>query len=247
MPLYNSSEVFVPAKQYGNTIHKKTERNAQCARVHLWSHLQVDCSQSPIFSWDRLDIPRLTVTRVLLFGGGRSEKTAPAPLSSFDTHARWQPVTQSARSRWSYGKMSNLQANSLFSMHNNWPLYLLKPYVSFILKLFLPLTFTVFVRIHNTFRKIKVVQVICIMFRDKWIILFSKFSFCGDFSLHLHEMVQFKKHQETSRKLKIYKGMIWFLKLANIDINTSDMSCSNRLPNRYFSKIDVGCPCFKTW
>ena len=34
MPLYNSSEVFVPAKQYGNTIHsdsldiKKTERDA---------------------------------------------------------------------------------------------------------------------------------------------------------------------------------------------------------------------------
>ena len=34
MPLYNSSEVFVPSKQYGNTIHsdsldiKKTERDA---------------------------------------------------------------------------------------------------------------------------------------------------------------------------------------------------------------------------
>ena len=33
-------------------------------------------------------------------GGGRN----PRPLSSFDTHARWQPVTQSARSRPSYGK-----------------------------------------------------------------------------------------------------------------------------------------------
>ena len=76
-------------------------------------------------------------------------------------------------------------------------LILIKHYGSFILKLFLPLTFTVFVRIQNTFRKIKVVQVICIMFRDKWIIL------------HLHEMVQFKKHQETSRKLKIYKGMVF--------------------------------------
>ena len=137
----------------------------------------------------------------LLGGGGEGRENRPRPLSSFDTHARWQPVTQSARSRWSYGKIedceqSNLQANSLFSMHNNWPLYLLKPYGSFILKLFLPLTFTVFVRIQNTFR-IKVVQVICIMFRDKWIIL------------HLHEMVQFKKHQETSRKLKIYKGMVF--------------------------------------
>ena len=49
----------------------------------------------------------------------------------------------------------------------------------------------------------------CIMFRDKWIILFFKFPFCGDFSLHLLKMVQFKKHQETSRKLKIFKGMFF--------------------------------------
>ena len=27
----------------------------------------LDCSQSPIFSWDRLDIPRLTVTAILIF------------------------------------------------------------------------------------------------------------------------------------------------------------------------------------
>ena len=41
--------------------------------------LRVDCSQSPIFSWDRLDIPRLTVTAT----------NRPHPLGSFDTHARW--------------------------------------------------------------------------------------------------------------------------------------------------------------
>ena len=75
-------------------------------------------------------------------------------------------------------------------------LILIKHYGSFILKLFLPLTFTVFLRIQNTFRKIKVVWVICIMFRDQWIILFFKFPFCGDFSLHLHKMVQ-----ETSRNI----------------------------------------------
>ena len=49
----------------------------------------VDCSQSPIFSWDRLDILRLTVTAILIFkctegadvgdysscwGGGRARK-----------------------------------------------------------------------------------------------------------------------------------------------------------------------------
>ena len=140
-------------------------------------------------------------------------------------------------------KMSNLQANSLFSMHNNWPLYLLKPYVSFILKLFLPLTFTVFVRIQNTFTKIKVVQVICIMFRDKWIILFSHFAVTSVYiSMKWYNSRNIKKHDASWKCTKA-----WFLKHANIDINTSDMSCSNRLPNRYFSKIDVGCPCFKTW
>ena len=55
----------------------------------------------------------------------------------------------------------------------------------------------------------------CVMFRDKWIIRFFKFPFCGDFSLHLHKMI--KKYQETSRELKAFKGM--FLKLANADIN----------------------------
>ena len=28
------------------------------------------------------------------------------------------------------------------------------------------------------------------MFPDKWIIRFFKFPFCGDFSLHLHKMVE---------------------------------------------------------
>ena len=43
--------------------------------------------------------------------------------------------------------------------------------------------------------------------KQKWILLFFKFPFYGDFSLHLHKME--KKHQETSRKLKIYKGMFF--------------------------------------
>ena len=65
------------------------------------------------------------------------------------------------------------------------------------LMLFLPLTLTVFVRIQNTFTKIKVVKVMCVMFRDKWIIRFFKFPFCGDFSLHLPKMVK-----EISRNIK---------------------------------------------
>ena len=38
-----------------------------------------------------------------------SSQTAPHPLSSFDTHVRWQPVTQSARSRRSYGKIEDCE------------------------------------------------------------------------------------------------------------------------------------------
>ena len=58
----------------------------------------LDCSQSPIFSRDRLDIPRLTVTAILIFkcteGAGVGDYSS-SPLSSFDTHARWQPITRS--------------------------------------------------------------------------------------------------------------------------------------------------------
>ena len=64
----------------------------------------VDCSQSPIFSWDRLDIPRLlTVMAILILkctegagvgdygwrGGKGFLPNRPRPLGSFDTHARW--------------------------------------------------------------------------------------------------------------------------------------------------------------
>ena len=37
----------------------------------VWTifEMTVDCSQSPMFSWDRLDIPRLTVTGILIFKG----------------------------------------------------------------------------------------------------------------------------------------------------------------------------------
>ena len=41
-----------------------------------------------------------------------SSQTALRPLSSFDTHARWQPVTQSARSRRSYGKIGDCEQSS---------------------------------------------------------------------------------------------------------------------------------------
>ena len=39
-------------------------------------------------------------------------QTAPCPLSGFDTHARWQPVTQSARSQRSYRKIGDCEQSS---------------------------------------------------------------------------------------------------------------------------------------
>ena len=51
-------------------------------------------------------------------GGRRFLPNRPHPLSSFDTHARWQPVTQSARSRWSYGKIEDCeQSNNVGATH----------------------------------------------------------------------------------------------------------------------------------
>ena len=60
------------------------------------------------------------------------------------------------------------------------------------------------------------------MFRDKWIVLFFKFPFCGDFSLHLYKMVQ-----EISRNITQAENLQRhvFLKLAHADINASDISC----------------------
>ena len=37
----------------------------------------------------------------------------PPPLRSFDTHARWQPVTQIARSRQSYGKIEDCEQSTV--------------------------------------------------------------------------------------------------------------------------------------
>ena len=42
-----------------------------------------------------------------------SNPNRPRPLSSFDTHVRWQPVTQSARSRRSQGKIGDCKQSTL--------------------------------------------------------------------------------------------------------------------------------------
>ena len=62
----------------------------------------VDCSQSPIYSWDHWGIARVTVNFFKCTEGadvgdyssrGGFLPNRPCPPSSFDTHARWQPVT----------------------------------------------------------------------------------------------------------------------------------------------------------
>ena len=50
---------------------------------------------------------RAAVTLLQSFYFSRFLPNRPCPLSSFDTHGRWQPVTQSARSRRSYGKIED--------------------------------------------------------------------------------------------------------------------------------------------
>ena len=45
-------------------------------------------------------------------GAGDGDYSRPHPLGSFDTHARWQPVTQSARSRRSYGKIEDCEQSN---------------------------------------------------------------------------------------------------------------------------------------
>ena len=47
-----------------------------------------------------------------------STQTAPRPLSSFGTHARWQLVTQSARSRRSYGKIEDCEQSMIYCDNN---------------------------------------------------------------------------------------------------------------------------------
>ena len=53
-------------------------------------------------------VPRGRASGIIALVAGRgrekNHQTAPRPLSSFDTHARWQPVMQSALSRQSYRK-----------------------------------------------------------------------------------------------------------------------------------------------
>ena len=84
---------------------------------------------SPLFSREIFVIYRVLplMAAVLIFkcteGAGVGDytcsprgrgQTAPRLLSSFDTHPRWHPVTHSARSRRSYGKIGDCEQSKVF-------------------------------------------------------------------------------------------------------------------------------------
>ena len=56
------------------------------------------------------------------------------------------------------------------------------------------------------------------MLRDKWIIRFFKFPLSGDFSLHLHKMVE-EISRNITRAENFQLHVSGFLELANADIN----------------------------
>ena len=70
-----------------------------------------DCSQSPIFSWDRLDIPRLTVTGILIFkcteGAGVGDYSSiflasfqTAPVAARNTKCSISMILRKNRGLW---------------------------------------------------------------------------------------------------------------------------------------------------
>ena len=110
---------------------------------------------------------------------------------------------------------------------------------SFILMLFLPLTDCVRSYSNYTIRKIKVVLVMCIMFRDKWIIRFFKFPFCGDFRLHLHKLVE-----EISRNItraENFRRHVFWNSLMLADIN------SHRCSTWAINKQNLWAKYFTSW
>ena len=58
--------VFHSSEKSGNPA-TKSQKTIKKLKKKLPSTIYLDCSQSSIFSWDRLDIPRLTVTGILIF------------------------------------------------------------------------------------------------------------------------------------------------------------------------------------
>ena len=74
------------------TLFRRFDNLSGPVRYFILLLVDLDCSQSPIFSWDRLDMPRLTVTAILIFKcteGAGVGNYSPRPLGSFDTNARW--------------------------------------------------------------------------------------------------------------------------------------------------------------
>ena len=104
LPLFPWKPYPIP-DQNGWSAHPFSDQNG--AKT-LPSRAALDCSQSPIFPWDRRDIASLTIN-----GGHLDFQNVPrgrASGSSLDTHAS---VTQSALSRRSYEKIGDCEQSTV--------------------------------------------------------------------------------------------------------------------------------------
>ena len=92
--------------------------NEICARLFTVPYFFVRSFRYTASYWFS-NVPRGRASGIIdLVGGGdekffASSQTASRPLSSFDTHPRWQPVTQGARSRRCYAKIEDCEQSKL--------------------------------------------------------------------------------------------------------------------------------------
>ena len=97
---------------YGNVDLSTTCQCRQFRLNPLSTQINIYClmtNQKPALLVQRAPWTRAAMMLLQSLYFSRFLPNRPRPLSSFDTHARWQPVTQSARSRRSYGKIEDCE------------------------------------------------------------------------------------------------------------------------------------------
>ena len=102
---------------YGNVVLSTTCQCRQLKLNLLSTQINIYClmtNQTPALLVQRAPWTRAAVMLLQSLYFSRFLPNRPRPLSSFDTYARWQPLTQGARSRWSYGKIEDCEQS------NNW-------------------------------------------------------------------------------------------------------------------------------
>ena len=97
---------------YGNVDLSTTCQCRQFRLNPLSTQINIYClmtNQKPALLVQRAPWTRAAMMLLQSLYFSRFLPNRPRPLSSFDTHARWQPVTQSARSRRSDGKIEDCE------------------------------------------------------------------------------------------------------------------------------------------